>query len=66
MQRGDEEDAVLVLQLVVQLTLGQERGAGTIRHGLVSSQVLGRELGRTCYSETSPEEMGTLYINMQV
>jgi hypothetical protein len=31
MQRGNEEYAVLVLQLVVQLTLGQERRAGTIR-----------------------------------
>lgn len=30
-QCGDEEDAVLVLQLVVQLPLGQEKGAGTIR-----------------------------------
>lgn len=30
-QCGDEEDAVLVLQLVVQLPLGQEKGAGAIR-----------------------------------
>lgn len=31
MQRGYEEDAVLVLQLVVQLALAQEREEETIR-----------------------------------
>ena len=31
MQRGDEEDAVLVLKLVVQLTLVQERKKKTVK-----------------------------------
>lgn len=42
-QCGDEEDAVLVLQLVVQLPLGQEKGAGTIRTGCRSLPGIGTQ-----------------------
>lgn len=61
MQGGDEEDAILVLQLVVQLSLGQEKGAGTIRTWSRSLTGIGtqrRKVGALGKKENPQEKNG--------
>lgn len=65
MQRGYEEDAVLVLQLVVQLALVQERKETSG----ASPQLSGREKGAWSLWERrikSTRKMGALHINLQI
>lgn len=69
-QSGYEEDAVLVLQLVVQLTLVRERNEETIRAAFpVSPQVSGRPgegVCVCCFGKEYTRKPGSLYFTLQI
>lgn len=67
-QRGYEEDAVLVLKLVVQLTLVQERNEETVRGTFpLSFPFPSQGGGLTALGEIeSSRKKGTLYVNLKI